>query len=232
MLVILHPVFQWIAGFVTARGMLPPAWFVTRLDAQLSPMPHAAWVYVSWYPAAALVLLAERDTFRRAYLAYAISFTTCLIVFMLFPITIERPSVGATGLSAILLEAIYRADRPVNLFPSFHAAIATVVCHLRPPSRILRGALVCWMTGICVACVLTKQHYVADVVGGVALGRAAWWAVKFRSVRARREAPKAIASSLGTLRAPYGMLGPARTGCGSAHCAGALRCQHCPAILD
>src|SRR5439155_23602764 len=125
---------------------------------QLPVIPAAAWVYLSWYPATAAVLFAGCETFRRAYLAYLLAFAVCIASHLLFPVTITRPAVPAEGgLSLRLLAWVYAADRPINLFPSFHAAVAAILWRLRPASRFGSAAVSAWTVALCAACVLTKQ---------------------------------------------------------------------------
>ena len=168
--VLLHPSFQAVAALASGRSISPPTWLVTALD-QLPVVPAAGWVYLSWYPATAAVLFAGRETFRRAYLAYLLAFAVCIASHLLFPVTITRPAVPAEGdLSMRLLAWVYAADRPINLFPSFHAAVAAILWRLRPASRFMSAAVSAWTVALCAACILTKQHYVLDVVAGLAVG--------------------------------------------------------------
>ena len=170
---LLHPTFQGVAALASARSIPPPTWLVTPLD-QLPVVPAAAWVYLSWYPATAAVLFAGREKFRRAYLAYLLAFAVCIASHLLFPVTIDRAELGDdAGFSAALLQAVYAADRPINLFPSFHAAVAAVLWRLRPASRFMSAAVSAWTVALCAACILTKQHYVLDVVAGLAVGEIA-----------------------------------------------------------
>ena len=167
---IFHPTFQYVAATNGPRSVLSPSWLVTPLDAALPVIPSAVWLYVSWYPASGLVLFTGRPTLRRSYISYAVAFIVCLACYVAAPVAIARPAIEGRGISAILLRAVYAADQPTNLFPSFHGAVAAILLSLRPPSRIVRVALVCWMVAICIACVLTKQHYVLDVVAGLVVG--------------------------------------------------------------
>jgi membrane-associated phospholipid phosphatase len=171
--VLLHPTFQWVAATTSAQASGPPAWLVTPLDRALPVVPGAVWLYLSWYPASALVLLAPRMSFRRLSLAYGVAFAICIVAYLTCPITIARPVVVGDGPSSAMLRLVYDADRPTNLFPSFHAAVAAILMTLRPRSVVIRGGLLLWMIGICGACVLTKQHYVLDVVAGLAVGAVA-----------------------------------------------------------
>src|SRR5689334_15439141 len=89
--VLLHPTFQGVAALTAKSSIPPPAWLVTPLD-RLPIVPAAVWLYLTWYPATAGVLIAERQTFRRAYMAYLVAFAACVVTYLLFPVTITRPT--------------------------------------------------------------------------------------------------------------------------------------------
>jgi membrane-associated phospholipid phosphatase len=167
---LLHPVFSLVAETTAARAALPPAWFVSRVDVTAPLVPLSIWVYVSWYFATAALMFGGRDTFRQGWLAYAIAFAVCTLVYLIWPITIERPTVEGTGVAERLVRAVYGADIPVNLFPSFHAAVAAVLFRLRPAGRVSTVLVGAWTVLLSASCVLSKQHYVLDVLGGLALG--------------------------------------------------------------
>jgi membrane-associated phospholipid phosphatase len=168
---LLHPTFQAVATVASARSVPAPWWLSTPLDRALPLVPEAAWVYVSWYPASLVLFVAGRDTLRRAYLAYVAAFLICIASYLLFPVTIERPAVVDTArVSGRLLAALYAADRPINLFPSFHAAVAAILWRVRPASRLKSAAVSTWAVALCLACILTRQHYILDVIAGLAVG--------------------------------------------------------------
>jgi membrane-associated phospholipid phosphatase len=167
---LLHPVFSLVAETTAARAVLPPPWFVTRIDLTVPLVPSSVWVYVSWYLATGAVLFGGRDTFRQGWLAYAIAFAVCIVLYLVWPITIERPSLEGTQVAERLVRAVYGADIPVNLFPSFHAAVAAVLLRLRPAGRVSTVLVTLWTVLLSASCVLLKQHYVLDVLGGLALG--------------------------------------------------------------
>ena len=93
-----------------------------------------------------------------------------VVGYVLLPVTIERPSVGSrANLSGATLAFLYAVDPPRNLFPSFHAAIAAILLRLSAHTQ-LASAVTAWLIAICAACLLTRQHYVLDVVAGLAVG--------------------------------------------------------------
>ncbi len=169
--VFMPPSFVTVAAIGNAHRIPPPGWLETPVDAVIPFVPAAIWAYVSWYPASLAILLAGPEKFRRLCLAEFAAFVLCSAVHLLWPISIERPPVGTlVGASASLLRTLYAVDRPVSLFPSFHAAVTPILLQLWPPSWGLRIGLVAWMAAICLSCVLTKQHYLLDVVAGLLVG--------------------------------------------------------------
>ncbi len=100
-----------------------------------------------------------------------VAFLVRIVSHLLFPVTIARPAVvDAVGVSGRMLTVLYAADRPINLFPSFHAAVAAILWRLRPASQGRSAAVSVWTVALCAACVLTKQHYGLDVLAGLAVG--------------------------------------------------------------
>jgi membrane-associated phospholipid phosphatase len=188
---VLAAAFFCISARTAARAMAPPSWLLTPLDTRMRVVPAAVWIYLTWYPAAFAVLLGERDTFRCAVRAYLLAFVMCVIGYLALPVVIDRPigSCGAT-VSGAVLERLYRFDPPVNVFPSFHAAIAAVLWRLRPRSGAVSAAVSAWTVALCLACVVTRQHYILDVVAGLVVGGIAIGAADAVGSRAgRRAAP-------------------------------------------
>lgn len=97
----------------------------------------------------------------------------CLICFLAFPTTNTRPAVPASGLWNRAMIFLYSIDAADNLFPSIHCLVSWF-CYIG-----LRGkpAVPAWYRGfscllailVCISTLLTKQHVVWDVIGGVIL---------------------------------------------------------------
>ncbi|MGH7894682.1 MAG: phosphatase PAP2 family protein [Candidatus Binatia bacterium] len=197
---VVPPAFFWCAAVSGTRPLPPPPWLATPLDRALPVVPASSWLYVSWYAAPLALLWLRVSSFRRAAMALGLGFGVCALGYLAFPVTIGRPYVSGTGLSAMLLRALYSVDPPCNIFPSFHATVATILAASLDARAPIRRAVVGWMAAICVACVLTKQHYVLDVVAGVivggaslavadALGAAVSWALCVGTLAAPGHAP-------------------------------------------
>jgi len=87
-----------------------------------------------------------------------------------------RPAlVSGDGFAAWSLRLAYSLDPPYNCFPSLHVAysfVSALTCY-----RVHRGvgaAAALWAGLIGVSTLLTKQHYVADVIVGALAAYAAY----------------------------------------------------------
>ena len=101
------------------------------------------------------------------------------LCFILFPLemSVERPVVD--GFWAVWFKPLHALDRPHNLVPSLHCALAAVlvaayVAHTR---RWLRTLVYAWFALIGASTLLTYQHHAIDVFTGAALGVLALWVV-------------------------------------------------------
>jgi membrane-associated phospholipid phosphatase len=167
-------IYRLAAARAVNRAIAPPWWLDTPLDRLVPTVPAAVWIYVSWYPAIALLALGGRVALRYGYVAFALAFLVCSLGHVLLPVQIVRPEIDAGGgVSATLLAWFYTFDPPYNLFPSFHAAGAGVVARARFRSTGWRAVARAWALALCASCVLIKQHYVIDVVVGLAVGLSA-----------------------------------------------------------
>jgi hypothetical protein len=162
------PLF-FAAGAATGTHV-PVAWLGTRWDARIPLVPAAVWPYVSWYIAPWLLLAAPRQDFRRIAGAIALAFAVCTLTYVVVPASLERPAVVGRTLSERALLLLYKYDPPWNIFPSFHAALCALLWRPVFGGPFARRVMPVWMSTICVACVLTKQHHLLDIVAGLLVG--------------------------------------------------------------
>lgn len=107
--------------------------------------------------------------------------------FLVMPLrfTFQRPA--APGILGVIFDWFRGMDRPFNQFPSLHMTLRTILAHTY--SRHTRGwkriALNVWFSLIGFSTVLTYQHHIADVIGGVLLAGVCFYCVG----EARRRQP-------------------------------------------
>ena len=162
----------------------------TRWDDAIPFVPETIFVYVVVYTALMLPLFTVRcpRLFRRVGFAYAATTALALLCFAVLPVTSAalRPDLRAIAPGGFALwgvKLLYHLDRPVNLFPSAHLAIATLAALGSWEARRLYGAAALAFAGVVAISVCTlKQHYIVDGLAGIALAVVAW-AVLIRPAR-------------------------------------------------
>lgn len=171
LLVSLVPVYLLIARRARAGAVFAPE---LALDRLLPLVPVWALIYGAVY--AFLIVLPvfvvqRSELIRRTVWAYITVWSAAYACFVLYPTIAPRPEqVTADGFAAWGLRFLYDADPPYNCFPSIHVAhsfASALACHRvhRPLGLV---ALAC-ASVVAIATLLTKQHYIADAIGGILL---------------------------------------------------------------
>jgi len=154
----------------------------TAFDAAIPFVPATIYLYSWVYTAMLYPLFTVRclQLFRRVALAYSLVIAISFVVFRLFPVT----SLGFRPDPRLLqdhsfcewgVRLNFLLDPPFNLFPSLHLSIATLVALTAWKVRPAYGAMAIFMvSGIAVAVLTLKQHFLADGIAGIALGAASY----------------------------------------------------------
>lgn len=169
----------------------------TALDRALPFSVHAVWFYLPFYVGVFLIGIAttrDRRLYERALVGILLGAALGALGHRLVPAEYPRPLVALpyANLSAAFLGWVQSVDPPSNVFPSLHVAFATQLALILRVHRPRVGALLLAMTAVLtVSTLLTKQHFVADVVAGFILGAglAAWVLRPFGGLRGQRETP-------------------------------------------
>lgn len=171
LLVALVPLYLVLAAHARAGVAYAPQ---VALDRLLPVVPAWALIYGALYAFLIVVpvfVVQRPEMIRRTVWAYITVWSVSYVVFWAYPTIAARPeTVTGQGFAVWGLRFLYDADPPYNCFPSIHVAhsfVSALACHRvhRPLGRIaLAGASL-----VAVATLLTKQHYVADAIGGMCL---------------------------------------------------------------
>jgi membrane-associated phospholipid phosphatase len=180
---------------------LPTIDLTSFLDRRIPVIPAFVWIYQLCYIFPFVPLLVSRDwhRFNRGLLAIIIANLTAFTVFLLFPIAIPRPLLGAT-LSERSLAFIYAIDFYPGAceLPSLHVTFAWLVyfiCRGQGLSRLIEGLILLVAIGISVSTLFVKQHILIDVAAGFTLATLSWLAAKYlyaRVVVADHDGPQAL----------------------------------------
>ena len=134
--------------------------------------------YVFWICGPIAASLTKKSNFINYMLGLSIAYIIGLLIFIFLPTYMDREAEGLFEIAknSPLLGFIYENDGGTiayNLFPSFHCLLS-VYCYLgvRKQDGVSKGFRIYSLIVailICLSTVFTKQHYFADVVGGVGL---------------------------------------------------------------
>lgn len=177
LLVLLVPFYLVIAGRARSGTAYAPE---LALDRLIPVVPAWALVYGALYGFLILLpvlVLQQRELISRAVWAYITVWVVSYVCFLIYPTIAPRPDkVMGDGFGVWGLRFLYDSDPPYNCFPSIHVAhsfVSALACY-----RVHRGlgllATAC-ATLVAISTLFTKQHYVADVIGGVFLACVAYW---------------------------------------------------------
>jgi membrane-associated phospholipid phosphatase len=157
----------------------------TTVDDRIPLIPAFVFPYLSLYVLLLVsvwrFLKAETRIFTIAALAISLDLVISYLVFLFYQTQVERPVILGSDFSSGILRTVYSLDKPFNAFPSLHTSLSALLALLwgRVGSRI-QPAIALWAVLIIASTMFTKQHYIADVFGGVAVALISYFgAVKF-----------------------------------------------------
>lgn len=118
---------------------------------------------------------------RFSLVAYGLVSVASFVVYLAWPIAIQRPPYDGGTIGDDLMRVVVSLDNPANCFPSGHTYFAILAALLVGAGAAPRWFKVAtWVLGVAVAIttVTTGQHYVMDVPGGVAFAVAGYFAAR------------------------------------------------------
>ncbi len=148
-------------------------------DNHVPLIPAWVWVYVTYFlmlPGS--VILTWPSSFGvPLMLSLVIAKAISLPIWYFWPNGVRRPAIThPLTVTEKLLAIIFRHDNDTNGCPSSHVFTSVIggwfLGLLFPPLQL---AMWLWAGLICVSTLYTKQHYVIDVICGVALAALSIW---------------------------------------------------------
>lgn len=155
----------------------------SSFDAKIPFWPPSAVIYLGCYLfwAANYIIISrqEKKEICQFFSADFISRVICFVFYILFPTTNIRPHVNSDGFWNQIMIFLYSIDAADNLFPSIHCLVSWF-CYIA-----LRGkkeypfwyrVFSCIMAVlVCLSTLLTKQHVIIDVIGGIVLAEVCFY---------------------------------------------------------
>ena len=151
---------------------------VTWLDQQIPLVPEWLIVYflsyLSWTVTVILILAENKEHGYRFAMAYTTSLFITGVIFLAWPLTMERPEITGTGFFYDWMRFLYAADEPVNFCPSLHVLISYMCfrgcmgCQKIPRAYMIGQGV--FLVLVCFSVVFLKQHLLIDIPAALVVG--------------------------------------------------------------
>lgn len=187
--VIQHGIYLLGHGLAELIGNEPFLPKIAAIDDLIPVVPifiiPYVWAYLYWAMAPMAASKCSKEHFLDYLAAYLFACLAGMAVLAVAPTYMDRVAEGLylprSGFFAELMRFWYSldgADMAYNLFPSFHCLNSTVsylaVCGRKEVPLWYRIYSLILTLLICVSTVFVKQHYAADIFGGVMIAVAAF----------------------------------------------------------
>lgn len=177
------PLFLFLSNTLLILGYSPINRFVKggfapkhKLDRQLPLVPAFVYPYVfAYFP---WIIFTYISIFFRPIPEIQLLTLTTLIAsvigygaFILMPTYVECIYPIGNGLSYRILQLVHRVDRQNNACPSMHVYMTVILMVFSWTQNTVTNIVVVVVGALIItSTVLTKRHYVLDIVGGVIVG--------------------------------------------------------------
>lgn len=127
-------------------------------------------------------LLIGRESHRQSCFwatAYIVSDLIALVIFLAYPVTLERPEITGNGFWDVWMRFLYQVDSPTNLCPSLHV-LASYFCWRGArdcdslPKWFKQGSFV-FLILVCLSILFVKQHVLVDIPTAIIVGELGIW---------------------------------------------------------
>lgn len=146
----------------------------TPIDDWIPVIPPFVIPYVSLepliYASLVLFLLFRTRIFQSAALSMIAAWLISYAFYFFLQSLMIRPQLTGSDPFTQMILQVYASDNPYNDFPSLHTSLSTIMAmHWWRIDRRLGAPVAIWVALIVASTVFIKQHYIADVIGGLIL---------------------------------------------------------------
>ena len=150
------------------------------IDDVIPLFPPLAVPYVSLepfvYATLVLFLLFRTRIFQSAALSMIAAWFVSYAFYYFLQSYMERPTLIGDDVFTQMLREVYASDNAYNCFPSLHTSLSTILgLHWLRVDKRIGMPIALWVALIVLSTMFVKQHYIADVVGGLTLAYAVSW---------------------------------------------------------
>lgn len=147
--------------------------FVWELRIPFVPALILPYLSIDLFFVASFFLCADKIELRTHARRIALAILVAGAAFVMFPLTTGYSRPEVSGLTGRLFEFLWAFDRPHNLVPSLHIALASLLwpVYARHTRGLARWLAHIWFVLMVASALFTWQHHVLDIVTGGLLGQ-------------------------------------------------------------
>ena len=158
---------------------------LTGIDERIPFVPPFIWVYHTMIPVViltAIFLFQKRDIFLGLIFSLIFASIVMCLFYIFFPSFYPRELfVEVSTVSGWLIEVTRSIDGPHNTFPSGHVTFAWLLVFFVNLSQYTRKyswikiLYFCWAVLVSISTLTLKQHFIVDVISGMALATLSYY---------------------------------------------------------
>jgi hypothetical protein len=176
LLLLVFPVLASLYSFLNDRSH--KAFDISTSVDQVIPfmsifiIPYILW-YVYMFIFLVYLWFKNTKVYVKTIFMIVIGELICFIIYFFFQTTVSRPDIQGDSPLTVLVQWIYKNDRPYNCFPSIHVlttfAIMLASLHIKNKHLITNICIHVLGTLIIISTLFVKQHVILDMVGSMFL---------------------------------------------------------------
>ena len=158
---------------LAAQRELRTCFFPWEKQIPFVPLLIVPYLSIDLFFVASFLLCTNAVELRAHSRRIALAILIAGVAFVMFPLTVGYARPEVSGWTGSLFEFLWSFDKPHNLVPSLHVALASLVwiLYARHTRGLLRWLIHGWFAMIVVSPLFTWQHHMLDVVSGAMLGQ-------------------------------------------------------------
>lgn len=179
--------FLWNEAVYLGARQIVQSWhhydMTTSFDSLIPFLPWTISVYwgcyLFWCINYFLCSVQEKSERDRFFCADALAKGICFLLYLILPTTNIRPEITGNTVWDDLMKLLYSVDAADNLFPSIHCLVSWLcwigVRRRKDISLLYRNFSLAMAVVVCISTLTTRQHVIADVVGGILLAEICYY---------------------------------------------------------
>ena len=149
----------------------------TSLDSKIPFYGPSIYIYIGaffqWTYCIYVLMKQKTEIGYKFCSALLIGSLIGFVIFMVYPTAVQRPEIIGSGFTNDFCRFIYSVDNIICACPSFHCFCSTLVILIYMECEGVSNRFIYinmfYSLLVCFSTLLTKQHYIADIIPGILL---------------------------------------------------------------